>query len=199
MPRVSQAHRDARRRQILDAARRCFARNGFRATSMQDVLAEAGVSAGGLYRYFAGKEDLVSAIAADTVTEITSAFTLPRAAHPLPPFDEVVGDMLDRLQRVDEQHDIARLAVQVWGEAVRTPALAASLAEHLAGARALIAQLVERYRAEGRLSGPGSADAVARVVTGIAVGFMVQRAVLRDIDASTFRAALKALVEPARS
>jgi AcrR family transcriptional regulator len=199
MPRVSQAHRDARRRQILDAARRCFARNGFRATSMQDVLAEADVSAGGLYRYFAGKEDLVSAIAADTVTEITSAFRLQRAAHPLPPFDEVVGDMLERLQRVDEQHDIARLAVQVWGEAVRTPALAARLGEHMAGARALIAQLVERYRAEGRLAGPGSAEAVARVVTGIAMGFMLQRAVLRDIDASTFRAGLKALVEPAQS
>ena len=38
MPRVSQAHLDARRAQIVDAARRLFARQGFAATSMQDIF-----------------------------------------------------------------------------------------------------------------------------------------------------------------
>ena len=54
MPKVSDAHRAARRRQILDAARRRFVRNGFHATSMQDIFAEAGLSAGAVYRYFPG-------------------------------------------------------------------------------------------------------------------------------------------------
>lgn len=63
MARVSQEHLDARRRQILDGAARCFARDGFHATSMQDVLKEVGLSAGAVYRYFTGKEDLIAAIA----------------------------------------------------------------------------------------------------------------------------------------
>ncbi|MGW9069182.1 helix-turn-helix domain-containing protein, partial [Streptomyces yangpuensis] len=54
MARVSQAHLDARRRQILDGATRCFTRNGFHATSMQDVLKEVDLSAGAVYRYFSG-------------------------------------------------------------------------------------------------------------------------------------------------
>ena len=58
MPRVTQEHLDARRRQILDAARRRFIKNGFHATSMQDVLTEADLSAGAVYRYFASKSDL---------------------------------------------------------------------------------------------------------------------------------------------
>jgi AcrR family transcriptional regulator len=45
MPRVSQQYRDSRREQILAAARRCFLRDGFHETSMQDLFAESGLSA----------------------------------------------------------------------------------------------------------------------------------------------------------
>ena len=45
-----------RRARILDAAERCFVRSGFHRTTMQDVAAEAGMSPGNLYRYFASKE-----------------------------------------------------------------------------------------------------------------------------------------------
>ncbi|HEY0718123.1 MAG TPA: helix-turn-helix domain-containing protein, partial [Streptosporangiaceae bacterium] len=54
MPKVTQQYRDARRDQILSAARRCFLRDGFHVTSMQDLFAESGLSSGAVYRYFAG-------------------------------------------------------------------------------------------------------------------------------------------------
>ncbi|WP_030316411.1 helix-turn-helix domain-containing protein [Streptomyces sp. NRRL B-3229] len=50
-----------RRRQTLDGATLCFARNGFHATSVQDVLKEVDLSAGAVYRYFSGKEELIRA------------------------------------------------------------------------------------------------------------------------------------------
>ena len=55
MPRVTDAHRETRRRQILDASIECFAREGFHRTSMAQIIAEAGVSAGTIYLYFTGK------------------------------------------------------------------------------------------------------------------------------------------------
>lgn len=72
MPKVSAEHRAARRDEILDAARACFLRNGFHASTMQDVFAESGLSAGAVYLYFAGKEEIVRAIALEAVTEIGS-------------------------------------------------------------------------------------------------------------------------------
>jgi AcrR family transcriptional regulator len=194
MPRRSPEHLDARRRQILDAARRCFARNGFHATSMQDVFAEAGMSAGAVYRYFPGKEQIVLAIAEEALGVIAGSIVSELETGALRPVDEVVGDMLERFQRLDEEQDMARLAVQVWGEAVRSPELARILAGALADVRAVIGRLVERYRAEGMLAGSGSTDEVARVVTGIVAGFIQQRAVLRDVDAATFRAGLAELL-----
>jgi AcrR family transcriptional regulator len=61
VPKLSDDYREARRRQVLDAAVVCFARTGFHRTSMQDIVAESGLSPGAIYRYFTGKEEIVDA------------------------------------------------------------------------------------------------------------------------------------------
>jgi AcrR family transcriptional regulator len=52
----------AKRRQILDGARRMFLAHGFDAASMNEIAREAGVSKGTLYVYFKNKEELFEAI-----------------------------------------------------------------------------------------------------------------------------------------
>lgn len=89
MARVSQEHLDARRRQILDGAARCFARNGFHATSMQDVLKEVNLSAGAVYRYFSGKDELIAAIVTEVLGGIRGAFE-DAARHSPPPMPDVL-------------------------------------------------------------------------------------------------------------
>ena len=49
MPKTSAAAKEARRTQILDAAVRCFARTGYYATTIEDVVRETGLSRGALY------------------------------------------------------------------------------------------------------------------------------------------------------
>jgi len=56
--KVSEAHLEARKQSILDAASRVFSRCGFRATTMAEVAREAGISPGAIYRYFKCKDDL---------------------------------------------------------------------------------------------------------------------------------------------
>jgi 3,4-dihydroxy 2-butanone 4-phosphate synthase/GTP cyclohydrolase II len=51
-----------RRRQILDAALRCFNRAGLAETKMGDICTEAGVSTGSVYHHFAGKDQLAAAL-----------------------------------------------------------------------------------------------------------------------------------------
>ncbi|HEX8802646.1 MAG TPA: helix-turn-helix domain-containing protein [Acidimicrobiales bacterium] len=57
---------------ILDAAERCMARYGLR-VSMRDVAAEAGLSRGSLYRYFADRDALVAAVLARTAQRFVAA------------------------------------------------------------------------------------------------------------------------------
>jgi AcrR family transcriptional regulator len=47
-----------RRQQIMEAALTCFARKGYHKTTMDDIVAESGLSKGTLYWYFENKDDL---------------------------------------------------------------------------------------------------------------------------------------------
>jgi AcrR family transcriptional regulator len=65
MPKVSQSYREDRRREILEAAIRCFSREGFHRATVHDVVKESGMSLGAIYNYFASKEEIIEAIAED--------------------------------------------------------------------------------------------------------------------------------------
>jgi len=194
MPRVSQAHLDARRRQILDAARRCFVRNGFHATSMQDVLGEAHLSAGAVYRYFRGKDEIIAAIAGEAVTEIAGALDTAFDADDPPPLDEVLGAALLAIQRVDGEQGMARLALQVWGEAVRSPALAETLRGELGRVGGSLTRLVEAYQAHGLIAADVPPQQVASVLMSLLPGFVLQHVLLGTVDPMGYRAGLRALL-----
>jgi AcrR family transcriptional regulator len=194
MPRVSQAHLDARRRQILDAARRCFVRNGFHATSMQDVLAEANLSAGAVYRYFRGKDEIIAAIAGETVAEVAGALDAAFGADDPPPLDEVLGAAFLAIERVDADQGFARLALQVWGEAVRSPALTEMIRGEVPRLRDTLTRLIRVYQDRGLMAADAPAEQVAQVLVGLLPGFVVQHALLGDIDPAAFRAGLRTLL-----
>ncbi|MGH3978692.1 MAG: TetR/AcrR family transcriptional regulator [Pseudonocardiaceae bacterium] len=63
MPRVSQDHLDARRGQIVDAARRCFARHGYEGATVRRLEEATGLSRGAIFHHFADKESLFLALA----------------------------------------------------------------------------------------------------------------------------------------
>lgn len=50
------------RRRLLDAATRLFAERGFEGTSVQEIVAAAGVTKGAMYHYFDSKDDLLKEI-----------------------------------------------------------------------------------------------------------------------------------------
>ncbi|MCU1682956.1 MAG: TetR family transcriptional regulator [Amycolatopsis sp.] len=65
MPRVSQDHLDARRRQILDGSRVCFARYGYEGATVRRLEEATGLSRGAIFHHFRDKESLFLALAED--------------------------------------------------------------------------------------------------------------------------------------
>jgi AcrR family transcriptional regulator len=62
---VSQDHLDARRRQILDGARACFARFGYEGATVRRLEEATGLSRGAIFHHFRDKESLFLALAED--------------------------------------------------------------------------------------------------------------------------------------
>ncbi|MFJ5137417.1 TetR/AcrR family transcriptional regulator [Streptomyces sp. NPDC088707] len=198
MARVSQEHLDARRRQILDGAARCFARNGFHATSMQDVLGEVGLSAGAVYRYFRGKDEIIAAIATEAFAGIRSAFEEASKATPPPTPDVLIGAVLrlfleERIEGADRQA-FARLIIQVWTETLRNDQLARTLAEGYNGMRVVWADLVALYKKSGILSADVPADHVARTLIAVVQGFIAQQALFGDVAVDVLEDGLRGLM-----
>jgi len=65
MPRVSQDHLEARRHQILDGARVCFARHGYEGATVRRLEEATGLSRGAIFHHFRDKESLFLALAED--------------------------------------------------------------------------------------------------------------------------------------
>lgn len=74
MAKVTQAHILARKSAILDAAVRAFVRKGVEGARMEDIAAEAGLSAGAIYRYYPSKESLLRAVLRDCIEQNRAMF-----------------------------------------------------------------------------------------------------------------------------
>ena len=107
-----------RRLQLVRAASRLFAERGFRAVSMEDLAAEAGVSGPAVYRHFASKEALLADLLIDVSQQLLQQGTQrSTSSSPLEALRTLIAfhtdfALRDRdLIRIQD-HDFANLALE---------------------------------------------------------------------------------------
>ena len=182
MPLVTDEYRRARRAQLLDAAKRCFVRQGFHATSMKDVLSEAGMSAGAAYGYFSSKDELILAVAEENIGQVAAELQAlaGEAASHTPA--SALAQILEMISLRTVSDDFAKMAVIVWSEAIRNPAL-----------RARVLGLAGQYRetfatlwsaAEPRPTSEG--QTTGAIATMAVVGYILQLALGESVAVSEF-------------
>ncbi|MBF6263402.1 TetR/AcrR family transcriptional regulator [Nocardia farcinica] len=194
MPRVSEEHLERRRQQILDAAQRCFARKGFFETSMQDVFAESGLSAGAVYRYFKSKNDLVAALAGQTSVQLRAVITAAVRAERLPTPAELVHTVALEVMRRSGPDGMVRLAPQAWALALVNEEAAVAVRGAMGGIRDLWFEYAARMRDAGLLTPDADVDAVAKTLITVLPGFILEHLILGDVDADTLARGVEALM-----
>ncbi|MFI6245998.1 TetR/AcrR family transcriptional regulator [Streptomyces sp. NPDC051016] len=131
MPRLTDARKELRRTQIAEAAVRCFGRNGLDRTSIADIIAESGLSAGSIYAHYRNKADLVQAAARDVLAERAEVLGALAASDTPPGPDELLARLIAAIDPAE-----ARVGVQTWGEATTNPAV-----------RDIVVDMTDRMRA----------------------------------------------------
>jgi AcrR family transcriptional regulator len=192
VPRVSEDHLTARREQILAAARACFLRNGLHNTSMQDLIREAGLSVGAVYRYFRSKTEIISAIAENVAGGMTEHLQ-EIAARNLP----LVESMSLALDVVDAQvgpDGNFRLGLQIWAEATVDPAIGEIVRLRYETMRSAFAVFAANAVRHGELPANTDVDAVAAALFGIMPGYALQRLIVGTPDKATYLRGAAALL-----
>jgi AcrR family transcriptional regulator len=203
MPRVTEEYRANRRAEILAAATRRFARQGFHATSMADIISESGLSAGAVYRYFPSKDELINAVADTTLVTADELFASLLADGAAPSPEHTVAMLIKATvgQAVDGPTagtDLNRIIMQVWAEALRNPQLRARVNDAYHRLRAHCAEVARRWQAAGNLPADADLETVGAAMLSLVQGFALQRLLLTDTTSDGYLAGVRALLSGTR-
>jgi AcrR family transcriptional regulator len=174
MPRITAEHEAEKRARILQAARLVFVTKGFHEASIDDLVAESGVSVGAIYNYFGGKDELIyesilaavnaeaDAVLADTLSAGSAREKMERAIKGW--FDDTI-----------DPPGAAVYLAQCWAVASRRP-LIRDLLVRRRERMVMVAALIGRGAIEtGELPPDLDVAAMGRGFTALLDGLVLQR------------------------
>lgn len=175
MPKVKPETLAARRDEILQAAESCFARQGFHQTTIQDVIRESGLSAGGIYGHFASKEDLIQAIGESRHARDGALFVIASEdSDPLQDLRAIARAFLGDLQQ-EQGLRSRRVALQLWAEALRDDVIREQVTSGIQKPIAVIADILRRGQSLGLVDRSLKPRSIARAIVAMFQGFVLQR------------------------
>jgi AcrR family transcriptional regulator len=197
MPRITAERREARREQILEAARACLQEHGLEAVSMEMIIARSGLSTGAVYGYFKGKDEIISAVVTEgTVAMGRQLVPILKECEP-PPLPGLMEQLLCTIADFgqDKNDGIDRLLVALhgWSHSQSDPGLKATTRALYRSQRELLADTARRWQSAGTLDPGADPEGVAQLLQSIILGFVAQRALAGDADVQAHVGALDAL------
>ena len=222
MPRVTAAYRERQTDRILQAAEGCFARNGFQATSMDEVIAAAGMSSSTVYRYFPeGKRSLIRAVLTRRMGPLVE--WIKRIAESEEPLD-FERDFIEALtllnyQRhgalaysgADQQDDAlegsdgvglsswAPLAYHAWGELTRDPETGVLVQESYRDIHSGLTRLCRNGQRAGTISDRLRPEQLASLIQSVSFGLIVEQLITGRADVEGAASTLRQLLAPERT
>lgn len=203
VPRITEERRQARREQILDAARACVLEHGLEAVSMEAIIARSGLSTGAVYRYFKGKEEIIAAAVIESASEVGAAAAAVFDSEAVRGPAELIEGLLTAFNSysrsgVGAAAGLERMpaALHGWSFAQTDPELKAAMSFALTGMRDRCAAVVRQWQAGGVITATAEPEAVAQLLLSVCLGFVAQRVLTGEADVGAHAAALAALVSP---
>ena len=172
--KMTSPKREARHRQLLQAALRVFSRDGFDGASVADIAEEAGIAKGSVYLYFDSKEALAAALVRDVFTDHSSREPLELETDPL---GAILGFCTAKQDRILKLGEFAPIVLHMWGHVGKseTDLVGRAIRQMMAECRFLLETLLEKAKKESRVPSEVDAGVTSRVVLAIAYGVIQAR------------------------
>lgn len=156
---------DEQRQRILSAAVGVFSRRGYRATSMNDIATEVGLSKPALYHYWRTKQDLLVQIYESVLDESLAGARAIVAAAPSP-LEAFRGLIVERVAYTCEHQDLLKICFEEESEL--PPTLAEPILERRRAYEAVVHEAVDAHLAATGLTLPMAPKAFVNTCLGAA-------------------------------
>jgi AcrR family transcriptional regulator len=166
---------DARRTELINAARSVIAKEGVAAATTRRITQEAGLPHGAFHYWFSGKEELFEELIAEVIRELkegvatAAADTGPGASlrdHLRAAFDVVLRD-----EQVEPGRQLAMY--ELTALALRTPALRDMARRQYQTYRESTATVISPWLAARDIEVPGGAEALSRLISVLFDGMVL--------------------------
>ena len=191
MPKVSEEHKVARKRQIVKAATTCFSNKGLHHSTMSDICREANLSAGAVYGYFTGKDELIKAISEETYRENSVAVDQIEKSegNAFLTLDAFADHFFGQIE-----YSPVAIDIEFWSESLRNQKVKSILRSDFDLHMKIFVKFVKNAQENGVFNKEVSPEALIRIVTAIYKGLMVQKAIEENIDIKSVIKELKTML-----
>lgn len=166
MRKVDPEKHEGKRQEILEAAGRCFIREGFRGASTTKICEEAGISPGHLYHYFPSKEAIIAAMVEANLDRAAQRF------REIADSADIVTELTSDLGKIllKRKGGGRFLLFEMMAEAARKPAMAKIVHRHSDGMRSMLADLLRKGQVHGRIDPSLDPDITAATLISVIDG-----------------------------
>ena len=185
MPKVAEKYKEERRAHILKSAKALFAKNGFHKTTMRDIQKQSGLSSGAVYGYFKSKEDIIEAIAMQTIQQNVATI---KSSETRPDFASKLGALGDHFFGAVEssRKNFISVDIELWGEAQRNRKVKKILAQSMMAHLDAFCALIEKARVKGEVRASVDSEYAAAAMIGVMHGLMVQMKIRQDVSVKRY-------------
>src|ERR1700690_2717286 len=172
MPKLSESAWETRRRHVMVSAG-----EGFQATTMDEIIAESGMSSSSVYRYFASKDELIGSAAEESLTTTKGVLDELKLRSPAPGPRETLTAIAHALQRQIDQpdYDLSKITVNAWAEPLRQPPLHQRARRFYRETHKTLVELARLWQSEGRVAPDDDPTAIAALFITLLPGMIITR------------------------
>jgi AcrR family transcriptional regulator len=140
-----------------------FLATGLSSHNDDEIIAETGMSSSSVYRYFAGKDELIGSAAEESLATTRGVLEELLRRRPVPGPRDTLTAITRALQRQTDRsgYDLSKITVNAWAEALRNPQLHEQAHRFYRGTHKTPAKLASLWQSEGLVGDEVDATAIA--------------------------------------
>ncbi len=189
----TRASAETRKKQIIEAAMRCFQRKGYENTTIDDIAAEYGLSKGSIYWYYSSKKDIIIDLFQRWTDELLKGIT-----EQLQPVDSAREKLLQMglffIDNLRKDLELFRTMMVIWSMAYEDESIRQMNVEFYQQYDDVIISILKQGEKTGEFS---TVDKKTYSAVSIALmdGLMVRQILVEDLNLNKIRKEIKNIIE----